>query len=95
MDILIPIIAIISSVLIPVTGVMLILVSRYALKPLVETLSEALRESKDRSALGSTEVRALMEQVDDLTAEVRRLQALQDFDRQLLSSATTPPLDAG
>lgn len=95
MEILIPIIAIVSSVLIPVTGLMLILVSRFALKPLVETLSAALRESKEQSGLGPTQVRALIEQVEDLTAEVRRLQALQDFDRQLLASAPTPPADGG
>lgn len=94
MDVLIPIIAIISTIFIPVTGLMLILVSRFALKPLVETLSAALRESKQTDGIGAPQVHALMEQVEELTAEVRRLQSAQEFDRQLLASATDrPPRD--
>jgi hypothetical protein len=95
MDVLIPIIAIISTIFIPVTGLMLILVSRYALKPLVETLASALRESKQAEWLGPNQVRALTEQVEDLTAEVRRLQSLQDFDRQLLGTTTSVPPAGG
>jgi hypothetical protein len=91
MDILVPIVAIISAVFIPVTGLMLILVSRFALKPLVETLSEALRESKQTDAPAPHQVRALAEQVEELTAEVRRLQSIQDFDRQLLGTTSAPP----
>ena len=91
MEVLIPIIAIISTIFIPVTGVMLILVSKYALKPLVETLSAALRESKQTAGLSPNQVNALMEQIEDLSAEVRRLQSLQDFDRQLLASTSEPP----
>lgn len=88
MDVLIPIIAIISIFLVPITGVMLILVSRYALKPLVETLSAALRDSRANGELGPGQLQALVEQVEDLTAEVRRLQSLQDFDRQLMAAST-------
>lgn len=91
MDVLIPIIAIISTIFIPVTGLMLILVSRFALKPLVETLSAALRESKQSEGLAPHQVRALAEQVEELTAEVRRLQSIQDFDRQLLGTTSAPP----
>jgi hypothetical protein len=88
MDVLIPIIAIISLFLGPITGVRLILVSRLALKPMVETLSEALRAS--RPEYGAEHMQALMDQVEDLTAEVRRLQSIQDFDRQLLGSSAEP-----
>ncbi len=90
MDVLIPIIAIISTIFIPVTGLMLILVSRFALKPLVETLSAALRESKQHDGLSPAQVNALVEQVEDLTAEVRRLRSAQEFDRQLMTSASEP-----
>ncbi len=87
MDILIPIIAIISAVFIPVTGLMLILVSRLALKPMVETLSEALRDSRQPDPAGMLQIQELTDRVFDLTEEVRRLQEAQDFDRKLLGAA--------
>lgn len=93
MDVLIPIIAIISLFLIPITGAMLILVSRFALRPLVETLASAVRESQE-GMRGSArlQIQELTEQVESLTAEVKRLQEAQEFDRQLLasSSGSTP-----
>lgn len=87
MDILIPIIAIISTIFIPVTGVMLILVSRFALKPMVETLSQALRDSRQPDPAGMLQIQELTDRVFDLTEEVRRLQEAQDFDRKLLGTA--------
>ena len=84
MDVLIPILAILSIFFVPITGVMLILVSRYALKPLVETLSQALRDSRQPDAASLIQIQALTEQVEALSDEVRRLQEFQDFDRRLL-----------
>ena len=83
MDILIPIIAIISLFFVPITGVMMILVSRYAVMPMVETLSAALRESRQPDAASLIQIHALADQVEDLTEELRRLQAGQEFDRKL------------
>jgi hypothetical protein len=88
MDVLIPIIAIISIFFVPITGLMLILVSRFALKPMVETLSAALRDSRQPDAASLIQIQALTEQIDDLTEEVRRLQTAHDFDRQLLASGS-------
>ena len=83
MEILIPIIAIISLFFVPITGVMLILVSRYALKPMVETLSAALRDSRQPDVASLMRIHALTDQIEELTEEVRRLQAGQEFDRLL------------
>lgn len=84
MDVLIPIIAIISTIFIPVTGLMLILVSRLALKPMVETLSQALRDSRQPDPASMLQVQELTDRVFELTEEVRKLQEAQDFDRKLL-----------
>jgi len=86
MDVLIPIIALISIFFVPITGLMLILVSRYALTPMVETLSAALRDSRQPDAASLVQMQALVEQIEELTDEVRRLQAGQEFDRQLLNA---------
>lgn len=85
MDVLVPIIAIISIFLVPITGLMLILVSRFALGPLVETLSAALRDSRQPGIAGESQMQALTEQVEELTEEVRRLQTGREFDRQLMA----------
>ncbi|MEQ9569603.1 MAG: hypothetical protein RLN75_05390 [Longimicrobiales bacterium] len=94
MDVLIPIIAIISTIFIPVTGLMLILVSRLALKPMVETLSQALRDSRQPDPASMLQVQELTDRVFELTEEVRKLQEAQDFDRKLLGvteSGSAPP----
>ena len=93
MDVLIPILAIFSIFFVPITGVMLILVSKYALKPMVETLSQALRDSRQPDAASMVQIQELMDQVETLTTEVRRLQEVQEFDRKLL--ATGEPSDRG
>lgn len=87
MDILIPIIAIISIFFVPITGLMLILVSRFALKPMVETLSQALRDSRQPDAASLIQIQELTERLYDLTDEVKKLQEAQDFDRKLLGTA--------
>ena len=86
MDILIPIIAIISIFFVPITGLMLILVSRFALKPLVETLSQALRDSRGPDTAALLQIQGLTDQVEALTDEVRTLREFNDFDRQLLGA---------
>ncbi|MBT8335191.1 MAG: hypothetical protein KJO11_01215 [Gemmatimonadetes bacterium] len=86
MDILIPIIAIISIFFVPITGLMLILVSRFALKPLVETLSQALRDSRGPDTAALLQIQGLMDQVEALTDEVRTLREFNDFDRALLGT---------
>ena len=88
MDVLIPIIAIISLFFVPITGLMLILVSRYALTPMVETLSAALRDSRQPDAASLIQIQALSDQLDELSDEVRRLKGGHDFDRQLLDSGS-------
>ena len=94
MEILIPIIAIISIFFVPITGLMLILVSRYALTPMVETLSQALRESRQPDAASVLQIQSLMDQVEMLTDEVRTLRELNDFDRQLLGAPDDPAGDS-
>jgi hypothetical protein len=44
-EVLIPLLAIFSVLLVPILGVTVILTTRFALKPLAETLARALRES--------------------------------------------------
>jgi hypothetical protein len=84
-EILIPILGIISVLLIPILGVTVILTTRFALKPLAETISSALRESGHSSFPGDRDqVRELSQQVQDLAEEVHRLKEAQEFDRKLL-----------
>jgi hypothetical protein len=88
-EVLIPLLAIFSIFFIPITGLMIILTSRYALKPLAETLAKALRESGYAAGGSPEEIRALSEQIEVLTEEVRMLKTVSEFDRQLLASRTT------
>ena len=84
-EVLIPIMGILL-VMIPVAGLTLILTMRFALKPFVETLSRALRESGFSS--GSElrlHIEDLAQQVQELSGQIARLQQAQDFDRQLSS----------
>lgn len=81
------IIAVIAIFLIPLTGLTIILTARLAIKPLAETLAKALKDS----GLGSSpelqdQVIQLSEEVNFLTAQVRRLEEEQDFDRKLLGT---------
>lgn len=89
-EVLIPLLAIFSIFFIPITGLMIILTSRYALKPLAETLAKALRESGYAgNGASAAELRAMSEQIEALTDEVRLLKAASEFDRQLLGARTT------
>ncbi|MGD2067358.1 MAG: hypothetical protein PVI57_01635 [Gemmatimonadota bacterium] len=80
---LIPIFGILL-VMIPVAGVTFALTLRFAVRPFVQTLASALRES---GAMGAdrTQIVALARAVESLEAEVERLREAQAFDRELLS----------
>ena len=90
MEVLIPIFGILL-VLVPVTGITAILTMRFALKPFVETLARALRESGYAGYTSGPELQAqvddLSEQLAAMAAEVHRLREAQDFDRQLVAGA--------
>lgn len=84
-EVLIPLLAIFSIFFIPIAGLTFVLTTRYALKPLVETLAKALQESGQG---GSPEMylrfQELTETLEALSGEVRALKEVQDFDRKLL-----------
>jgi hypothetical protein len=86
-EVLIPLLAVFSIFFIPITGLTFILTTRFALKPLVETLARALRESGHGSSPEMlAHLQGLSEQVESLTAEVQRLRDAQEFDRKLLEA---------
>ena len=86
-EVLIPLFGIFSVLLVPILGVTVILTTRFALKPLAETIASALRESGHITAGGGGErLRDLTDQVQALTDEVHRLRDAQEFDRKLLES---------
>jgi len=88
-ELIIPLFAIFCIFFIPITGIMLILTTRFALKPFVETLSGALRESKHGSSPELvSHLQALSEQVESLGNEVQQLRDAQEFDRKLLEAKT-------
>ena len=93
MEMLIPLLAVFSIFFIPILGVMMILTSKFALTPLVETLAKALRESGPGAAdAPQWQMQELTEQMQALTEEVRKLRDVQDFDKKLLSSETSSDL---
>lgn len=93
MEALIPLLAVFSIFFIPIAGLMLILTSKYALKPLVETLAKALRESgQGATDPPSWQMQELTEQIQALTEEVRQLKEIGDFNRKLLGSESSPTL---
>ena len=86
-EILIPLLAIFSIFFVPILGATVILTTRFALKPLAETIASALRESGHNfPGAGSERMLELTEQVQALTDEVQRLREAQEFDRHLLES---------
>jgi hypothetical protein len=83
------IVAIIAVILIPMTGLTIILTTRLALKPLVETLAKVLQDSGVASSSELlSQISQLSEQVDSLTEHVQRLEEAQEFDRKLLEAPT-------
>ena len=91
-EVLIPLLAVFSIFFIPIAGLMLILTTKFAFKPLVETLAKALRES-GQGALDTPnwQLQELSEQVAALTEEVRQLKEVQEFDNKLLGSEKSSP----
>ncbi len=84
---LVPIVGILL-VMIPVAGLTLTLTFRFAVRPFVETLAQALRESGRGGS--DPQIEALSQHVESLTAEVQRLGEAQRFDRELLTERTSP-----
>jgi hypothetical protein len=86
-EVLIPLLAVFSIFFIPIAGLTFILTTRFALKPLVETLARALKESNHG---GSPElflrIQELTDSVETLSSEVKTLKEGQEFDRKLLSA---------
>ena len=83
---LIPIFGILL-VMIPVAGLTFGLTLRLAVKPFVETLAKALRESGQGVGTQqlSTQILLLQEEFEALTHEVRELRNTQEFDQKLLA----------
>ena len=79
-------------VMIPVAGITLALTLRLAVKPFVETMATALRESGHGAVnqqLGS-QMLMLQEELESLTKEMRELRSGQEFDQRLLASSGEP-----
>ena len=94
MELLIPLLAVFSLFFIPIGGLMLILTTRYAFKPLVETLARALQATGQGSGgQPQWQIQQLTEEVQALAEEVRQLKEAQDFDRKLLGSEMSSPRD--
>jgi len=86
-EVLIPIMGILL-VMIPVAGVTFALTLRLAVRPMVETLAKALRESRGPGADDAlvAQIALLQDEVESLAEEVRGLRSAQDFDRKLLGA---------
>jgi len=84
---LIPIFGILL-VMIPVAGLTFGLTLRLAVKPFVETLAKALRESghggSNQELAG--QMLALQEEFESVVHELRELRSAQEFDRKLLAN---------
>ena len=98
LEFLVPVFGILV-VLVPIIGVTTILTLRYGLKPFIETLAKELKGTT-LSPDSATELQmaALLEQVELLTGEVKRLKDAQDFDSRLLegrgaAASGSAPLD--
>ena len=88
LEVLIPIMGILL-VMIPVAGLTLALTLRFAVRPMVETLAKALRESNaPRDDQLVAQLTLLQDEVDVLSREVHELQSARDFDRKLLATET-------
>lgn len=83
---LIPIFGILL-VMIPVAGLTFGLTLRLAVKPFVETLAKALRESGWGVDAGhlSEQIALLQEEIEALRQEAQALRKAQEFDQKLLA----------
>jgi hypothetical protein len=83
---LIGLLAVFSLFFVPITGLMIILTTRFAFKPLVETLAKALKESGYAHPQEHFSHPDLAEQIESLRDDVMQLREVQDFDKKLLGS---------
>ena len=85
LDFLVPIFGILV-VLVPVTGLTIVLTAKFATKPIVEALGHR-RGEQGYASPGELQIQVqdLSEQVQDLTGEILRLKEAQSFDNRLLS----------
>ena len=91
-EVLIPLLAVFSIFFIPIAGLMVILTTKFAFKPLVETLAKALRESGQGAEYPPRlQLEELTEQVLALTEEVKQMREVQEFDKKLLGSEAASP----
>jgi hypothetical protein len=91
-EVLIPLLAIVSVLLVPILGLTVILTTRFALKPLAETIASALRDSGYPSGQNSDmQIANLSDQVQRLAEEVHKLREAQDFDRKLIEGRAGGP----
>ena len=83
-EFLIPIFGI-MIVLVPVTGLTVVLTAKFATKPIVQALTE-LRGGQGYTTPSEMQlqIQDLSESVEALTSEVQRLREAQTFDRKLL-----------
>jgi hypothetical protein len=93
---LIPIFGILL-VMIPVAGLTFALTLRLAVRPFVETLAKAMKESGHVSGTQdlTAQLMVLQEEFETLTHEVRELRSAQDFDQNLLAERDEHVTPAG
>ncbi|HKJ01131.1 MAG TPA: hypothetical protein VJ997_01715 [Longimicrobiales bacterium] len=91
LDFLVPIFGILI-VLVPVTGLTVVLTAKFATKPIVEALSQ-LRSGQGFGTPGELQlqIQDLAEQVEALTGELRGIKETQAFDRKLLQERAGTP----
>ena len=89
-EVLIPIFGV-MVVLVPITGLTVIMTLRLGGKPFIETLARELRASGfANSTENQLKMEDLVEQIEVLTSEVHRLRDAQAFDQKLLEAQ--PPV---
>ena len=86
-EVLVPIFGILLF-LVPITGLTVVFTAKYALKPLVEALTQIrLGQGMMQPTELEARLRDVSEQVEVLSSEIQRLRDAQDFDRQLRAPA--------
>lgn len=91
LEFLVPIFGILI-VLVPVTGLTVVLTAKFATRPIVEALMQ-LRGGPGYAGPAETQlqIQDLSESVEALQAEVQRLREAQAFDRKLLQEKAGKP----
>jgi hypothetical protein len=83
LEFLVPVFGILI-VLVPITGLTMVLTAKFATKPIVDALIQLRGGDYASPTELELHVRDLAEQVEELTGEIRRLKAAQSFDEKLL-----------